>query len=150
MNKKRVVMISVAIGVWVVAAIYLINLFNSGSIISENKPITSNPLQKNKTIANYQSYLEEATITEKEFNPAVLELDIKNIDINSFPKISEISYKGYIINNKGSYVLISKNGNINEYPSDQLIEGKYYIVDIRSYGLIVLDITDGTLNYVGI
>ncbi|MBO8160135.1 MAG: hypothetical protein H0Z24_00740 [Thermosipho sp. (in: Bacteria)] len=142
MSRKSLI---VFIIILILIGIFVILYFNFKSSKTSTSSVRINiPKKVVKDITNYFEEVDNVSF----FEPYVLNISFVDLRSGKYPLVDDIEFLGYYFENDKKVVYVRENGQIYKYDIDDLLKKRYYILNVSSSQLIVLDTDEGTIKII--
>ncbi|QTA37635.1 hypothetical protein JYK00_07845 [Thermosipho ferrireducens] len=103
-------------------------------------------ISKIKALESYNLNVESTNF----FKPYLLNIKENNFEVNKIPAVPNIYFIGYYRFDTQNMVHLLSKGNFYTFKQEDLIFKRYHILKALSYGLIVLDVSEGDIKIIKI
>ncbi len=153
MKKRLIFMIIVLVGVWAIAVYFLLSQ-NRSSQVRTNNTATEYQIQPLKRrlsqeeLGKIQQLVSLAVERMNLFDLYVLHLQRETVNskmLSSLEKLGEYQFAGFLIGESEKSILLARENKILSKNVGEIIDERYLILHVASFGLLVLDVNTGNL-----
>ncbi len=158
MKKRLVLLVTILVGVWG-AAVYFVFFYGKANVQPQVE-------STGRAFAEYQIQPLRRKLSQEEldriqqlvalvvertdlFEPYLLHLDPESITskmLSSFGKLGDYRFAGYLVGENEKAILLSKVGEgVTPLRIGHMLDGRYLILYVASFGLLMLDVGTGNL-----